>query len=526
MNKRKSGIVIPVSSLPGPYGIGTIGAPARRMIDFLAESGQSYWQMLPLNPTGFADSPYQSCSSFAGNPYLIDLEALCEEGLLTFEELEAFDFGSDPDQVDYGLLYQNRHKTIRIAFERGKTRYTAVREAFSQRNRAWLRDYALYMAIKESFGMAALRHWPDKALLAREKKALDRALEEHAEDVAFHEFVQFLFWSQWADLRDYAAKRGIQMVGDLPIYVSEDSVEVWTQPELFILTAPGVPSMVAGVPPDLYSNEGQLWGNPLYNWEYHAQTGYKWWLSRLRHTQTCFDVIRIDHFRGFYNYWSIKAGAKTAISGRWRKGPGLEFVEKIKTALPPDSLIAEDLGDLDDKVREFFVQTELPGMKVLVYAFDPCQDNPFLPHNIPYNSVAYTSSHDSPPFIGWLMGDASPDERKLAFDYLRLREDEGLGWGALKSIWGSPAKLAMAMFQDVLGIGTDGRINTPATVGGRNWRWRVRSDALNSEVAGRLLNVTKIYKRVAADYEPKTILDPPETPKKRRGNNRELQGEG
>ena len=511
MSNRTSGLVAHISSLPGPYGIGSIGAPARRFVDFLVKCGQTCWQMLPLNPTGYANSPYQSCSTFAGNPYFIDLDELCAGGLVLREELMGYHFGSDPDLVDYGLLYQNRPAVLRLAFARGRERCASEIEAFSQQHKTWLRDYALYMAVKESFGMKALKDWPDKALVAREKKAVEKALSEHREAVAFHEFTQFLFWTQWESLRAYAKARGILMVGDLPIYVSEDSVEVWTHPELFDLKEPAQAASVAGVPPDLYSETGQLWGNPLYNWEYHAKTGYRWWLSRLLHTQTCFDIIRIDHFRGFYNYWAVAAGAKTAMKGSWKKGPGMDFINKMKRALPPGSIIAEDLGDLDEKALAFIKETGLPGMRVLVYAFDPVNDSGFLPHNIPADSVAYTSSHDSPPFIGWLYSEASPEERLLAFRYLRLNDGEGYGWCAAKAVWGSPAKLSMAMLQDILGLGADSRINMPATTRDRNWCWRVRGEALNDDVAAKLLEITKTYKRQKPDYDPEKILNANDT---------------
>jgi len=509
MQKRASGIVTHVSSLPGPYGIGSIGAPARKFIDFLVKAGQKYWQMLPLSPTGYGDSPYQSCSAFAGNPYLIDLEELCRDGLLVKEELDAVDFGADIDRVDYGLLYENRGNVFRRAFAQGRERYKTELAAFAEKNKAWLPDYALYMAIKESFGMVGLKDWPDKKLVARDPGALKKAVAKHGEAIAFHEFVQFLFWTQWERLRGYAKKNGILMVGDLPIYVAEDSVEVWTQPELFLLKGPAQPSSVAGVPPDLYSATGQLWGNPLYDWEYHAKTGYSWWLSRLLHTNSCFDLIRIDHFRGFFNYWVVKAGAKTAMNGKWVDGPGMKFIAKIKKTLPPDSIIAEDLGDLDEPCREFFKETGLPGMRVLVYAFDPESDSDFLPHNIPYNSIAYTSSHDSPPFCDWLFGDATDGERGLAFRYMRLCNEGGFGWDAVKVIWGSPAKLAMAMFQDVLNLGRDSRVNVPGTLGDntftdkngaeyfhRNWGWRFREEALNDQVAEQLREITETYKRL------------------------------
>ena len=494
MNQRRmSGIVLPITSLPGRYGVGTMGAGARRFIDFLHSAGQRVWQILPLSPTGYADSPYQSCSAWAGNPYLIDLDTLIEDGLLTREEADGCDFGGDPDYVDYGLIYQNRLALLHKAYRRGKDGPAA--EAFAEEHKGWLRDYALYMALKEHYGMIGLNKWPDKAVIAREAAALKKAGETFAEEIRFHSYAQFLFFRQWKALKAYAGERDVLIMGDLPIYVAEDSADVWSRPELFQLKGPAKPSRVAGVPPDFYSASGQLWGNPLYEWAYHEKTGYKWWKERIRHAHAFYDVIRIDHFRGFHTYWSVAAGAKTAMAGRWVKGPGLPFVDKLAAQLPPGSLIAEDLGDLGGTVKKFFADTGLPGMKVLVYAFDPDNDSDYLPHNAPKNSVCYTSTHDSPAFVDWLTGEAGERERALAAAYLRLREDEGLGWGAVKGAWGSPAYLAMAPFQDILGLGKDARINIPATVGGTNWRWRVREEALNESVAEQLLNVTKTYKR-------------------------------
>jgi 4-alpha-glucanotransferase len=521
-----SGIVLPVSSLPGPYGIGTLGAHARKWIDFLHESGQQVWQILPLSPTGYGDSPYQSCSSMAGNPYLIDLDTLAAEGLLTQEEIDACDFGSDIDYVDYGLIYQNRLPLLRKAYLRGKDNAEVL--SFVKGQESWLPDYALFMALKEHYGMVQFSLWPDKDVIARDKTALRKALEDHAEAVRFHAFIQYIFYKQWRDLKAYARKRGVKIMGDMPIYVAEDSAEVWAHPELFQLSGPAKPARVAGVPPDFYSATGQLWGNPLYDWAYHEKTGYKWWLSRMEQARFFYDILRIDHFRAFYNYWSVPAGAETALTGRWVNGPRLPLVEKLKMSVPYGFLVAEDLGDLGGNVRAFFRQTGLPGMKVLVYAFDPEADSEFLPHNAPRNSVSYTSTHDSSTFTDWYRNEASGGEREFAARYLRLREEEGIHWGAVCSVWNSPSRLAMAPFQDILGLSQDARINVPSTLGGNNWRWRVREDALNESVSSRLLEVTKTYRRfkkppkeeklpVSADKSPKEGKPPEpketETPK-------------
>jgi 4-alpha-glucanotransferase len=491
--ERMSGIVMHITSLPGPYGIGTMGEKARNWVDFMQKAGQKVWQILPLSPTGYADSPYQSCSAVAGNPYLIDLDTLIEEGLLTRTEADACNFGTDQDYVDYGLVYESRLPLLRKAYARGKG--DALFTAFCKEQKSWLPDYALFMALKESYGMVGLVDWPDKDIIARDAAALKKIKPKLSDNCKFHMFVQYLFFKQWKALKAYANERGILIMGDLPIYVAEDSAEVWAQPELFQLSAPAKPTRVAGVPPDLYSATGQLWGNPLYAWEYHEKTGYKWWLERIKNAHAFYDIIRIDHFRGFHNYWSVPAGSETAMNGEWIDGPGLPFVNLLKKALPEGSLIAEDLGDLEGTIKQFFVDTELPGMKVLVYAFDPETDSDYMPHNAPKNSVCYTSTHDSPTFIDWLTDEASDGEAALAHAYLRLREDEGLNWGAVKVAWSSPSYLAMTPFQDILCLGKDARINLPGTVGGSNWRWRAREEAVNDGVAAMLLEVTKTYKR-------------------------------
>lgn len=493
---RKSGLVLPVSSLPGPYGIGTFGRSARRFVDFLRDAGQSYWQVLPLGPTGFGDSPYQSCSARAGNPYLIDLEELRAEGLLTADELSRADFGDNPDRVDYEKLYEGRANILRAAFARGREQFSKELTAFRRAESDWLTDYALYMSVKENFGMAGLDEWPDADIRRRKPAAVKQYAVRHAEDIAFHEFVQFLFYRQWTALKKYANRNGVQIIGDMPIYVSPDSVERWTEPLLFLNGPDGAPRALAGVPPDYYSETGQLWGNPLYDWAYHEKTGWRFWLARLAHTRRFFDVIRVDHFRGFYNYWAIPAGEETAMNGHWRRGPGMKFVRAIRTAFPDLPLIAEDLGDLDGAVRSFFCRTGLPGMDVLVYAFDPDGDSAYLPHNTSPNRVFYTSTHDSPTFLDWLTGEAGEAQRIMAVDYLRLRADEGFSWGAVTAVWGSAAGLAMAPLQDILGLGADARVNIPSTLGGLNWRWRVREEAINDEVAARLRGITKLYRRI------------------------------
>ena len=492
MQARASGILLPVFSLPGPYGIGTLGAPARSFIDFLAQAGQKFWQILPLVPPGGGDSPYMSPSSFAGNPFFLDLEELTREGLLTQEELDAAR-RADPDRVDYAWLHQTRIPLLRRAWERGRVCYAQPLAEFMVEEADWLPDYALFLALRKRFGGKELKDWPDEIRL-RHPSALARYRAELADECAFHAFLQLLFFRQWTAVKAYANGKGISIIGDLPIYVSPDSAEVWSRPELFQLKEDMTPSGVAGVPPDAFSDKGQHWGNPLYDWDYHRQTGFAWWRHRAAHLARLYDVVRIDHFRAFHTYWCIPDGAADARGGHWEPGPGMEWVSALRS-VPGLALIAEDLGDLDADALHFIADSGLPGMKVLVYAFDPAGESAYLPHKCPRDAVIYTGPHDTPTFVQWLFEQAAPAERDYAFDYLRLREDEGFGWGAVCGAWMSPCRLAIAPMQDLLGLGGDARVNTPGTAGPRNWSWRVRQEALNPSVSGRLAHITRTYRR-------------------------------
>ncbi len=496
LEQRLSGIVLPVASLPNDYGIGTFGQGAYRFVDFLKKAGQSYWQILPLSPTGYGDSPYQSCSARAGNPYFIDLETLSKDGLLEPHEYQQVNFNQNPDRIDYGAVYEQRFAVLKKAYQRGKVKYSAEMDAFTDENADWLPDYALFMAVKVHFGMVALSKWPDKGILNRNPHSMETYRNILSDEIRFHVFLQMMFFKQWTALKTYANDFGISIIGDVPIYVAEDSVEVWAEPELFELSEPGVPSLVAGVPPDFYSATGQLWGNPLYKWSVHEKDGFKWWIDRLRHNSKFFDVIRIDHFRGFHTFWEVKYGEETALNGAWREGPCMKIIDKIKAELPNVGFIGEDLGDLDEAVVEFIKGTGMPGMKVCLYGFDVNGDSTYMGHNVIPACVNYTSTHDSPTFVGWLYGEATPEEKDFAVKYLRLKPDEGIGWGVVKNVWSTPAKLAMAPLQDVLGLGMDARINTPSTLGGSNWCWRIRNEALNEHVASLLYDITKVYRRL------------------------------
>ncbi len=494
MFERTSGILLHIASLPGPYGIGSLGQNARQFVDFLEAAGQRYWQILPLVPVGLGNSPYMSTSSAAGNPLLIDLDALGELGLLTREELNAVRV-EDPDRVDYDFLNETRPALLRKAFDRAGDELRQAAQEFAKEQADWLPDYALFTALHSHFD-APLQEWPDKSLIRRTKKSVEQYTELLKEEVEFHIFLQYLFHSQWTGLKTYANQKGVFIIGDLPIYVSVDSADVWTHPELFRLGAGRVPKFVSGVPADAFSATGQRWGNPLYDWAYHEKTGFDWWCGRIRHCLAFYDVIRIDHFRGFDTYWEIPAEEETALVGKWKRGPGMKLIEAFREKVPEAEFIAEDLGELNDTARQFIKDSGLPGMRVMVDAFhDTWGESSFLPHNCPPDAVAYTGTHDTPTFVQWLMEQAPEDQKQFAMDYLRLRVEEGLGWGVISGAWATPCRLAVAPFQDVLGLGGDARMNTPGTVGDHNWSWRVRSEALNPDVSSRLRQITQTYRR-------------------------------
>lgn len=472
LEQREAGVLLPIFSLPGPYGIGTLGREARQFVDFLVRAGQRCWQILPLVPPGEANSPYMSPSAFGGNPLLIDLEDLEQLGLLTAEELAQARWDS-PDRVDYDHLWANRIPLLRRAF---------ARSAPQPAPWPWLADYAAFMALHDHYA-APWWAWP-KATVSPSQ-----------EDVDFHIFLQITFFRQWQGLKAYANARGVSFLGDIPIYVSGDSVEVYSHPQLFQLDEHLAPTSVAGVPPDAFSQTGQLWGNPLYRWTDQKEALFAWWGERMTWAATLYDGVRIDHFRGFHTYWSVPAHAQDARSGHWELGPGQALVDYLTAAVPSLAYIAEDLGDLDAQALAFLRNSGLPGMKVLLYAFDPQGDSAYLPHNAIPCSVMYTGTHDTPTFLQWLFHEADDAQRRFATEYLRLREDEGFGWGAIAGAWASTSALAITPFQDILGLGGDARMNHPGTMGRENWSWRVRQEAINPELADRLRHLTHTYRR-------------------------------
>ena len=486
---RTSGILMPVSSLPSPYGIGSLGAEAYRFVDFLAAAGQRYWQILPIGPTGYGDSPYQSFSAFAANPYFIDLDALEQRGLLTHDEIARFDFGPDaPEGIDYGALFRTRFAVLELAVRRFDAGEDAFRD-FCAANAFWLDDYALFMALKAENGMRAFSLWP-KDVRARRPAALAAARARLAGQVRFWQVVQYLFYEQWAALKAYANAKGVEFI---PIYVSPDSSDLWADPSLFQVDADGALTEVAGCPPDAFAADGQLWGNPLYNWDVHLKTGCAWWIRRLRHASAVYDVVRIDHFRGFESYYAIPARDKTAVNGVWRKGPGTAFIDVIRRKLPDVRIIAEDLGYLTDDVKALLRASGFPGMKVLQFAFDSREESDYLPHNYTQNSVVYTGTHDNTTTADWELS-APAGDVAFARRYLDVEGGADFTRRFIRAALASVSDTAVIPMPDWLGLGAEARINTPSTLGG-NWLWRMDPAALTDALAADILALTKLYGR-------------------------------
>ncbi len=489
---RSSGILMHISSLPSPYGIGTMGKEARKFVDFLEKSAQSYWQVLPVGPTSYGDSPYQSFSAFAGNPYFIDLNYLVKERLLTKKECESYSWGKKELEADYGLLYENRYRLFRQVYLRFKKRIPKDYAAFCRKQMHWLSDYALFMALKDQNNGVEWTKW-DHDLKFRVPEAIEAAREELKEEIGFYQMLQYLFYRQWFDLKEYANAKGIQMIGDTPIYVALDSADVWASPSLFYLDKNLDPIDVAGCPPDAFSDDGQLWGNPLFRWDVMKKDGYSWWIQRIAQMAELFDVVRIDHFRGFDSYYAIPYGDINAKKGEWRKGPGMDLFLAIEKRLGRQNIIVEDLGFLTESVHQLVEDSGFPGMKLIQFAFDTREDGDYLPHNYPTHCVVYTGTHDNDTILGW-MKTAPKESVKFAKEYLRLTKEEGYHWGMMKGAWGSVAELAVVTMQDVLGLGSKARMNTPSTLG-CNWKWRMEGDALTSKLAKKIRENMEMYGR-------------------------------
>lgn len=490
---RASGILLHLTSLPSPYGIGTMGKAAYEFVDFLSQAGQAYWQILPLGPTGSDHSPYRTYSAFAGDAYLIDLDLLQEDGLLTEEEIQAVQWSQREDRIDFEAICRNRQSLLYQAYERFIRMPNREFVQFVKQEQEWLQDYALFMALREQSGGQPWAQW-DTGLRAYQSEAVAAMRQELKYKVAFHYFLQFIFRQQWNRLRSYANRKGIRIIGDVPIYVPYDSADVWAHREQFQLDADGRPAQVAGCPPDAFSEDGQLWGNPLYDWDQMRENGYDWWMARLRMAAGMYDVVRLDHFRGLESYWAVPYGEQTAKNGRWLPGPGMDFITALRHELPQMRFLAEDLGFLTEEAVQLRRDSGFPGMKVLQFAFDSGAKNPYLPHNYTDWCVCYTGTHDNPTLQQWI--EEAPWETQVyARRYLGLHEEEGFAWGVLRGGMGSVAMLFMAQMQDYLGLGAAARMNVPGVESPRNWRWRLTKRQLTPELAQRIADLTRRFGR-------------------------------
>lgn len=510
--KRASGILFPIFSLPSAYRIGCFSKEAYEFVDQLKEAGQSYWQILPLTPTSYGDSPYQSFSSFAGNPYFIDLETLIEEGVLTKEECDACDFGDDEGKIDYGKLYEARFGLLQKAYSRSKIYENEDFLRFARENAAWLDDYALFMSIKKIFEGKSWDKWADD-IRERRWYALDYYREKCYFDVEFYKYLQFKFAEQWKKLKTYANSKGIEIIGDIPIYVAFDSADAWANPEMFQFDSKCQPTAVAGCPPDAFAEDGQLWGNPLYRWEHHRQTGYEWWCRRVKHCFNLYDIVRIDHFRGFDEYYSIPFGDKTARNGHWVKGPGIELFQVLRAKLGELKIIAEDLGLQTPTVEKLLADSGYPGMKVLEFAFDSDVHNSYLPHNYDRNSVVYTGTHDNATLLQWYK---SLDEKSLALiqEYTDKTEEEPIEkkcYNIIRLAMMSCSNTCIIPFQDYTLLDEEARINLPST-SGINWMWRAPKSLFTEEQIEKIYDMTAKSARLAGQARvPEVVEDEDET---------------
>ena len=496
--KRASGILLPVFSLPSPYGIGCFSKEAYQWIDFLDEAGMKYWQILPLGPTSYGDSPYQSFSTYAGNPYFIDLDELVEAGYLKKEQLEELDKVENKQDIDYGKIYADRMYFLKKAYTESKRREDYAFEDFKRNNAWWLDDYALFMAVKNVFEGAAWNQWNDD-IRYRRRTAMDYYRTTCSDEIGFYQWLQYVFTKQWQNLKNYANEKGIKIIGDIPIYVAFDSADVWANPSLFQLDEHRNPISVAGCPPDGFTADGQLWGNPLYDWHIHKQTNYDWWVSRMSYCFKLYDVVRIDHFRGFDEYFSIPAGDSNAKNGHWEKGPGIDLFKTITERLGEKEIIAEDLGYITDSVRELVKECGYPNMKVLQFAFDSRDSSgaeDYLPHNYSNNCVCYTGTHDNETIYGWLSS-IQKVERDMVCTYLNRQgaSDAELAHELVRTAAASVADLCIIPLQDYLKLDNSARINFPSSMG-KNWRWRMSVKNMSSELAGEIRILNQTYGRI------------------------------
>ncbi|MBP0959442.1 MAG: 4-alpha-glucanotransferase [Oscillospiraceae bacterium] len=488
---RASGILMPIFSLPSDYGIGTMGKAAYEFIDFLKNSGQKYWQLLPIGPTSYGDSPYQSFSSFAGNPYFIDFDLLAEDNLLEKSDYENIDFGDNDEKVDYEKIFNERFKVLKKAFKNGFDRDKSLYLDFIKENPK-IEDYAFYMAVKNHFDLKAWQEWDDD-IKFRKKNAVEKYRELLSEEIDFWGYIQFLFFKQWDKMKSYAKKNGVKLIGDIPIYVASDSADTWANPEIFQFDKSLLPTNVAGCPPDCFSEDGQLWGNPLYRWDVLEEQNFSWWMERIKATAKLFDVIRIDHFRGFESYYSIPYGNENARIGEWVKGPDMKFIKAVKQNFKKTGIIAEDLGFLTPEVEKMLKSSGYPGMKILEFAFDHKSDSNYLPHNYPKNCVVYTGTHDNETVVGWLSNLPKKDKAFLK-KYTNVRSEKMLPKALIRLAWSSTADLAVAQMQDFLELDNTARMNEPSTLG-KNWQWRMKKGMLTEKLSKEIKSLTVTYRR-------------------------------
>lgn len=492
---RSCGVLLPVSSLPSEYGIGCFDEEAYAFVDMLKEAGQKYWQVLPFGHTSYGDSPYQSFSTFAGNPYFVSLKEFVKKGYITVEDCEKCEMEGHPEYVDYERVYNGRYEVLKKAFENSNIAQDADYQKFVKENSDWLIDYALFMAVKASYDGKSFIEWDDDIKL-RKPEAVKECLEKYKDTVDFYCFIQYEFFKQWAALREYANENGVEIIGDIPIYVAYDSADVWTHPELFQLDENLEPIKVAGCPPDAFSADGQLWGNPLYKWDYHKKTGYKWWKDRMAACNKLYDMVRIDHFRGFDEYYTIPFSDDTAKNGKWEKGPGIDLFNELNKEFGEMNIIAEDLGFLTDTVRQLLKDTAFPGMKVLQFAFYEDSDSEYLPYNYVENCVVYTGTHDNDTIAGWY-SDLSEEDKEFTRDFLMLEDEEKICESMIATAMESVARHCIIPAQDYLGLGSTARINLPSTVG-ENWKWRMKKDAFDEKLVAKMKKMAKLYGRYNA----------------------------
>ena len=499
---RASGILMGISSIPSKYGIGCFSKEAYDFVDQLEKAGQQYWQILPLGPTGYGDSPYQSVSTFAGNPYFIDLEELIKKELLTKEECEACDWGGSESYVDYEKIYLSRYKLLRKAYEKADLKTNPDYAEFLKEEKDWLQDYCLFMAIKNEQKGICWIDWPEE-LKDRHSKAVKEAEKELAEEIEFYRFQQYCFTTQWRKLKAYANKKGISIIGDVPIYVALDSSDAWANPEMLQFDEDYDPKAVAGCPPDAFSATGQLWGNPLYDWKALKKDGYGWWVQRMTHCLELYDVVRIDHFRGFDEYYAIPYGDKTAERGKWEKGPGMDLFHTLDKKIKDLRVIAEDLGFLTESVLEMLKESGYPGMKVLQFAFDRSEDSSYLPYKYDHNCVVYTGTHDNETTKGWLENLQGHD-LKFVREYINCYEQpvNDCVWALIRTALSSVSDLAVIPIQDYLCLGNEARMNAPSTLGD-NWKWRLTANQISETTLYHMREVTRIYGRLAKASEEK-----------------------